>query len=51
VIEQTGALAELERLVALRTQEATVALDAAPLDVDAADVLRRLAHAATTRVG
>ena len=51
VIQRTGALAEVERLVTLRTQEATAALETAALDADAAGVLRRLAHAATSRVG
>jgi len=51
VISQTGALAEVERLVDDLTAQAVAALDVPWLDVDAAHVLRDLAVAATARQG
>jgi geranylgeranyl diphosphate synthase type I len=51
VIEQTGALAEVERMVAQRTTEAVQALDTAEVEPEAKALLLQLAKAATTRVG
>ena len=49
VIAETGALAYVEALVTQRAGEAIDALDHAPIEADAADVLRALATAATER--
>ncbi len=49
VIEQTGALEAVEALIESRTGQARTALEAAPLEPAAADVLDALAVAATSR--
>lgn len=51
VIQDTGALDEVERMVAERQAAAVTALAAVRLDPDAARLLTRLAAAATTRRG
>ncbi|HEY0561655.1 MAG TPA: polyprenyl synthetase family protein [Frankiaceae bacterium] len=51
VMASTGALAEVERIIAARTAEALAALDTGALDTEAVAVLRALAGAATTRHG
>jgi geranylgeranyl diphosphate synthase type I len=51
IIAGTGALAECEQLIAALTETALQALDDAPLEPAAADALRDLAAAATTRRG
>jgi geranylgeranyl diphosphate synthase, type I len=51
VIEATGALAEVERMIAERTERALTALATAGLDATTAAVLTRLALAATVRGG
>lgn len=48
-IQSSGALDEVERLIADYAAEAEAALSAASLDADATAELRRLAHAATNR--
>jgi geranylgeranyl diphosphate synthase type I len=50
VIVATGALAEVERMIAACTEQAVAALAASPVDPEAAAVLRELATAATTRI-
>jgi geranylgeranyl diphosphate synthase type I len=49
VLVETGALAEVERMIDERLHEALAALDLAPVDGEAAGVLRELAEAATAR--
>ncbi|WP_436787271.1 polyprenyl synthetase family protein [Yinghuangia sp. YIM S10712] len=49
VIEQTGALAEVEAMIGALTARALAALDAAPVAADARTVLRGLVDAATVR--
>ncbi|MFL6238069.1 MAG: polyprenyl synthetase family protein [Actinomycetes bacterium] len=49
VIRSTGAVGEVERRITALTEQALAALDDAPLDSDAAAVLRELAAAATAR--
>ena len=49
VLVGTGALDEVERLIAQRRDDALAALDAAPMDGHAAALLRELALAATQR--
>jgi len=49
VLADTGALAEVERLVAARTSAALAALEGAPVEPEARGVLRELAVAATSR--
>jgi geranylgeranyl diphosphate synthase type I len=49
VLEDTGAVERVEQLIATRTAQALAALDRATLQDDAAEVLRELAVAATTR--
>jgi geranylgeranyl diphosphate synthase type I len=49
IILATGALDEVESVIAVRTQQAVRALDAAPLAADARVALERLAVAATAR--
>ena len=49
VIEETGALAEVERLIAVRTATALDALSTAPIEPAAREVLESLAGAATER--
>ncbi|MFN8169119.1 MAG: polyprenyl synthetase family protein [Candidatus Nanopelagicales bacterium] len=49
VITDTGAHAHVERLIAALTDQCFSALDAAPIDEPAREVLRGLAHAATSR--
>ena len=49
VIEETGAVAESERLISDRTERALTALVAADIDDEAREVLRDLAAAATAR--
>jgi len=51
VIAETGALAEVERMVGERTEQALAALAVADLDDEARTVLRELAVAATARRG
>jgi geranylgeranyl diphosphate synthase type I len=51
VIDETGALARVEGLVAELLSDALAALDAAPVADPAREVLRELAHAATERSG
>jgi geranylgeranyl diphosphate synthase, type I len=51
VIEATGALAEVERMIAERTERALAALAGAGLDAATTAVLHRLALAATVRGG
>jgi geranylgeranyl diphosphate synthase type I len=51
VIRATGALDRVEQLIAARTAEALAALSAAPVEAEAADALRDLAVAATSRRG
>ncbi|MGE5762378.1 MAG: polyprenyl synthetase family protein, partial [Mycobacterium leprae] len=49
VIDTTGARAAAERLIEQRTDAALAALDAAPVDPAAREVLAALARAATAR--
>ena len=49
VIRETGALAEIESMIARLTDEALCSLDRAPLTAEAVEVLRGLAVAATER--
>ena len=49
VLRDTGAVERVEQLIATRTAQALAALDRAALPDDAAEVLRELAVAATTR--
>ena len=49
VIVDTGALAEVERMIEERTGRAVAALESAPVDPEAGVVLRELAAAATAR--
>jgi geranylgeranyl diphosphate synthase type I len=49
VLEDTGALARVESLIAARTQEAVEAINTAPIAEQAAQVLRELAEVATVR--
>jgi geranylgeranyl diphosphate synthase type I len=49
VIRDSGALDEVERLIARRTEAAVAALQSAPLAQPARDVLSGLAVAATSR--
>ena len=49
IIVETGALDEVEEVIATRTEQALVAVDAADLAPDAAAALRELAIAATAR--
>jgi geranylgeranyl diphosphate synthase type I len=49
VIDESGALAQVETLITTRTQEALHALDDAPITTNAREVLRALAVAATAR--
>jgi geranylgeranyl diphosphate synthase type I len=49
VLVETGAVRRVEELIALRTDEALRALDAAPVTAEAVEVLRELAVAATRR--
>jgi geranylgeranyl diphosphate synthase type I len=51
VIAETGALDEVEHLIAERTEQARRALDGAPIEPAARDVLAVLATAATKRTG
>jgi geranylgeranyl diphosphate synthase type I len=51
MITTTGALAEVERMIAERVAAGTAALDAAPIDPAAATALAELAVAATARTG
>jgi geranylgeranyl diphosphate synthase type I len=51
VIVDTGALAEVERMIEASTGHAMAALDSPAVDPDAAAVLRELAAAATSRRG
>jgi geranylgeranyl diphosphate synthase type I len=51
VITETGALDEVERLIVERTEQARQAIDVAPIDPVARDVLAVLATAATKRTG
>ncbi|MGD9957177.1 MAG: polyprenyl synthetase family protein [Candidatus Nanopelagicales bacterium] len=49
IITETGALGHVERLIAALTDQCYRALDAADIDDSAREVLRGLAHAATSR--
>ena len=49
MIVDTGALEQVEGLIATRLTEALAALDTAPVTPTAADALRELAVAATAR--
>jgi len=49
VITETGALGHVERLIDALTDQCFQALDSADIDDDAREVLRGLAHAATSR--
>jgi len=51
VIVETGALTQVEALIAELTSDALAALVAAPVDDEAREVLAELAQAATTRSG
>ena len=51
LITDTGALAEVERLIASLAADAAAALDAAPIDDDTRGVLHALAVAAVSRSG
>jgi geranylgeranyl diphosphate synthase type I len=51
IIESTGVLADVERMVADRADEAVAALDAGQLDATAVEALTGLARAAATRRG
>jgi geranylgeranyl diphosphate synthase, type I len=49
ILEETGARDHIESLIAAATMQAVTALDSADIDDSARDVLRALAHAATSR--
>jgi geranylgeranyl diphosphate synthase type I len=49
VLVSTGAVDRVEKLISARTEESLAALEGAPLTEEAAEVLRELAIAATTR--
>jgi geranylgeranyl diphosphate synthase, type I len=49
ILEETGARGHVESLIAAATTRAVAALDSAGIDEPARDVLRALAHAATSR--
>jgi len=51
IIERTGVLVDVERMVAERADQAVAALDAAQLDATAVQALTGLARAATSRRG
>jgi geranylgeranyl diphosphate synthase type I len=49
IIEDSGAVAAVEKQITELTERSLAALDAAPIDAEAAEALRELAAAATTR--